>query len=218
MDANRRPLTSRDYQWVQALARWLVKRGASPNGISIAGMVFATLGAGCYQLVHLIVFDNVRWAPETTIFGFPWAYLAALAGAAGCIQLRLMCNLLDGLVAIEGGRKGKAGNLFNEAPDRYADIVLLVAAGWAVGEPWLGWMAATFAVATAYARAFGASLGLIQDFCGPFAKQQRMFFLTAGTLVSSLYFPALKLSLGLIALGSLCTCLRRIVRIYRQLP
>jgi phosphatidylglycerophosphate synthase len=218
MDANRRPLTSRDYQWVQALARWLARRGVTANGISIAGMVFATLGAGCYVFVHLIVYDNISLDSPATIFGPPWTYVAALAAAAACIQLRLLSNLLDGLVAVEGGRKGKAGALFNEAPDRYEDILLLVAAGYATGELWLGWMAATFAVATAYARAFGVSVGLPQDFCGPFAKPHRMFFLTVGTLASIFLVSALTLTLGLIALGSLCTCLRRIVRIYRQLP
>ncbi|HEV7406715.1 MAG TPA: CDP-alcohol phosphatidyltransferase family protein [Chthoniobacteraceae bacterium] len=225
MDANRRPLTSRDYQWVQALARRLAARGVSPNGISIAGMVFATVGLAAYLAAHraLQVFASSLdylglGTPPDPSPRWYWLYAGALAVAAVCIQLRLMCNLLDGLVAVEGGRKGKAGNLFNEAPDRYADVVLLVGAGCAAQVPWLGWMAATFAVATAYARAFGASVGLGQDFCGPFAKPQRMFFLTMGTLASIAYYPVLEWTLWLIAAGSLFTFVRRIVRIYRQLP
>lgn len=221
MDANRRPLNSRNFKWVQSLARWLAGRGVSANGISIAGMVFATLGAGCYLLGYwiahrsFIVYSGPGPLPEPRLL---WLYPIALAGAALCIQLRLMCNLLDGLVAIEGGRKGKAGDLFNEAPDRYADVVLLAAAGCAAYEPWLGWMAAAFAVATAYARAFGASLGLGQDFSGPLAKPQRMFLLTVGTLAAVFGVPILGWTLWLIAAGSLATFVRRIVRIYRQLP
>lgn len=221
MEANRRPLSSRDYKWVQSLARWLAAREVSPNGISVAGMVFATLGAGCYALAYWVgersffVYSGPGPLPESFL---PWLFAPALAGAAFCIQLRLMCNLLDGLVALEGGRKGKAGELFNEAPDRYADVVFLAAAGFFAHASWLGWMAATFAVATAYARAFGASLGLGQDFCGPFAKPQRMFFLTVGTLASIAYFPALYWTLWLIAIGSLLTFVRRVVRLYRQLP
>lgn len=223
MDPNRRPLTSRDYRWVQALARRLARNGVSANGISVAGMAFATIGAGLY----LAISPN----PEAPLFqavsayrpgaGGPSPFVYCAIGAAVCIQLRLLCNLLDGLVAVEGGRKGKAGNLFNEAPDRYADVVLLAAAGCATGASWLGWMAATFAVATAYARAFGASLGLDQDFCGPFAKPQRMFVLTFGTVAATLTeWPrrALAWTLLLIAVGSLFTFLRRIVRIYRRLP
>ena len=42
------------------------------------------------------------------------------------MQLRLLCNMMDGLVAVEGGLKSKAGDLFNEAPDRIEDVILLV--------------------------------------------------------------------------------------------
>jgi phosphatidylglycerophosphate synthase len=140
-----------------------------------------------------------------------------LAGVAG-VQLRLLCNLLDGMVAVEGGLKGKAGDLFNEAPDRYADIVLLVGAGYAAGAPWLGWVASTFAVLTAYIRALGASLGQGQDFCGPMAKPHRMFFLTVGC-VAAIFLPTvLWWALWLIIMGAGITALRRVVRLYRKLP
>ena len=55
-----------------------------------------------------------------------------------CVQLRLLCNLLDGMVAVEGGRSSPVGALYNEVPDRVADSLLLVALGYAVGIPWLG--------------------------------------------------------------------------------
>src|SRR4051812_43396810 len=106
MEANRRPLTSRNYQWVQALARWLAARGVSPNGISIAGMVFATLGAASFYLqgqayeIHLEMSHGaiLGLAPDAaTLYHFRWMHFSSLIGAAVCIQLRLMCNLLDGL-------------------------------------------------------------------------------------------------------------------------
>jgi phosphatidylglycerophosphate synthase len=210
---------------VQALASFLVRRKVTPNGISIAGMIFATLGAGCYLALSPnfeLSFCGRTVAVRLYGQGPGW-YLSCIFGAAACIQLRLLCNLLDGLVAVEGGRKGKAGELFNEAPDRYADVILLAASGYAAGFSWLGWMAAAFAVATAYARAFGASVGLGQDFCGPFAKPQRMFFLTVGTLAVPFVrlLPSagtLMWTLVLIAVGTLATFVRRIVRIYRRLP
>jgi phosphatidylglycerophosphate synthase len=202
MTADRRPLKTRNAQWAQGLAHWLAARRASPNGISIAGMVFATAGAGCYVATcHRSCCGSLL-----------------LVGAAVCVQLRLLCNMLDGLVAVEGGLKGKAGDLFNEAPDRYEDVVLLAAAGFASGAVWLGWMAAAFAVLTAYVRAFGASLGRGQDFCGPFAKPHRMFFLTVGTLGAIAWQPLLGWMLWVIALGSLVTAARRVLRLYRQLP
>ena len=94
-------------------------------------MVFATLGAACYLAAHeqtAIIYrmlGNGAVAPVPSVAaGAYGSYVVFVVLAAGCIQLRLLCNLLDGLVALEGGRKGKAGDLFNEAPDRYADVVL----------------------------------------------------------------------------------------------
>jgi phosphatidylglycerophosphate synthase len=179
-----------------------VERKVSPNAISTVGMVFATFGALCYAAVPYL--PAMRWP-------------LLLGGIAG-VQLRLLCNLMDGLVAVEGGLKSRGGDLFNEAPDRYEDIVLLVGAGYAAGAPALGWCAACAAVTTAYVRAFGASLGHGQDFCGPLAKQHRMFFLTIGTLAAIFYAPALAWALWLIAFGAFFTAARRVVRLYSKLP
>jgi len=41
-----------------------------------------------------------------------------------------VCNLLDGMVAIEGGLKTPAGELFNDVPDRISDPLILVGAGY----------------------------------------------------------------------------------------
>jgi phosphatidylglycerophosphate synthase len=85
-----------------------------------------------------------------------------------CIQLRLLANMLDGLIAVEGGKKTPTGELYNEIPDRIADVVLLASAGYAsqhgpLGAA-LGWCAAVLAVGTAYLRALGARRGRPQDF------------------------------------------------------
>src|SRR3546814_7009978 len=64
--------------------------------------------------------------------GSPWgAWLCAIA-----IVLRLLCNLFDGLVAVEHARKTPTGVLYNEVPDRVADSLFLVALGYAAGLPW----------------------------------------------------------------------------------
>ena len=105
--------------------------------------------------------------------------------AAVCVQLRLLCNLLDGMVAIEGGKQSAVGALYNEFPDRIADSLLLVALGYAAGVPWLGWLAALLAALTAYVRATGGALGFAQDFRGPMAKPQRMAVLTIACVVGA---------------------------------
>ena len=50
--------------------------------------------------------------------------------------------------------------------------------------PALGWAAATAAVFTAYVRLLGGSLGQVQRFTGPLAKQHRMALLTGACLLS----------------------------------
>ena len=206
-DSARRPQKSRSTGWARALSSALVARKVSPNGVSIFG-IFVALGGAVAMLAA------GRWIPV-------WAGL--LLGAAG-VQLRLLCNLMDGLVAIEGGLKSKAGDLFNEAPDRIEDTVLLVAAGYAAGHGELGWICATLAMCAAYVRALGASLGLGQDFRGPGAKPHRMAMLTAGLLSAlacyafSVEFPALKVALWAVVVLTGITIIRRTVRIYQRLP
>ena len=201
MNESRRPLRTRDARWAKGLAAWLTRRRVSPNAISIGGAIVAILGAGA-----------LCWARSGGALR-PFLFLAG----ATAVQLRLLCNMLDGMVAVEGGRQGRAGELFNEAPDRVEDVVLLAGAGFAVEMPWLGWMAATSAVLTAHVRALGASLGKGQDFSGPFGKPQRMFVLTLGCLGEIAWPGVLQWALWVIACGALLTAGRRVLRLYRRL-
>lgn len=108
-----------------------------------------------------------------------WVGRVLFIAAAAFIQLRLLCNLIDGMVAIEGGRQTRVGVLYNELPDRVSDAATLIGAGYAVmSEPVLGWLAALLAVMTAYIRAVGKAEGTGNDFCGPMAKPHRMAVMT----------------------------------------
>ncbi len=175
-------------------------------------MVSALLGA--VALYQLGGGASARWV---------WAI-----AAAACIQLRLIANLLDGMVAVEHGRKQATGDLWNEVPDRFADVVLLLGAGYGIAalssegllgaiSPLLGWCAALLSMGTAYLRQLGGALGLAQDFRGPMAKQHRMFTLTLAALASPLEAGlgappggALVVGLAVIAAGALVTSLRRL--------
>src|ERR1051325_6425058 len=122
-DFARRPLKSRDTRWASAIARWLARAGIRPNAISVAGAIFAGGAGVCFYL-----------AGKTNL-GWRWSVLLGLAAVA--MQLRLLCNLFDGMVAIEGGFKTKSGELFNELPDRFSDAFILVGAGYSL--PTLPW-------------------------------------------------------------------------------
>ena len=74
--------------------------------------------------------------------------ITLLLVAALFCQFRLLCNLFDGMVAIEGGKQELDGPFWNEFPDRVADILIFVGVGYGVGQPALGCTAAAFAVLT----------------------------------------------------------------------
>ena len=151
-------------------------------------------------------------------------YLLAILG----IQGRLVCNLLDGMVAVEGGRGGPAGEVFNDLPDRLADPILLVAAGYGVNLWWgpeLGWLAAAGALLTAYVRVLGRSVGAGTYFVGPMAKQHRMAMLTAACVICAIVAWAgmglrhwvMLGALAAIAAGCAVTVVRRVRLIIRDL-
>lgn len=150
-----------------------------------------------------------------------------LVAAAAAIQLRLLCNLLDGLLAVEGGLQSPTGELYNDVPDRFADVVVIVAAGYAVVWDWgaaLGWAAAAAALLTAYVRVLGGAVGARQHFLGPMAKPHRMAVLTAACLlslvelaVSDLEGRVLAVALGVVLTGSLITFVRRLQLVAREL-
>lgn len=199
---DRRPIAARSAGWAQRLSAALARSSITPNQISVLSVFFAAIAA-----VGLLAAPN----------------LIGLLTCAICIQLRLICNLLDGMVAMEGGKQTPTGALYNEYPDRIADSLLIIALGYAAGMPWLGWLGALLAALTAYVRLSGASLGLPQDFRGPMAKQHRMFVLTAACVLAIIeqlvgntayVLPAAAI---IIAAGSLLTCITRTRAIAAQL-
>ncbi|HEU4626271.1 MAG TPA: CDP-alcohol phosphatidyltransferase family protein [Steroidobacteraceae bacterium] len=200
--ANRRPLTSRSTAWARFLAGVLVRSGLSPNAISLLSILFAAGGA-----TLLVCIQNG----------------VGLLAVAACVQLRLLCNLLDGMVAIEGKRRSPTGALYNEIPDRVADSLFIVALGYAIDVAWLGWFGALAAAVTAYIRVLGGSLGLPQDFRGPLAKPHRMAVLTGACVLGAIEWWvrgslwALTAAAWIIAVGSMITCATRTVAIARQL-
>jgi phosphatidylglycerophosphate synthase len=170
-------------------------------------MVMAGLGAACF------IAAGESWLPL-----WPGLLLAAVF-----TQLRLVCNLLDGMVAVEGGKGGPTGGIWNELPDRFADTLLLVGAGIGCGAPWAGACAAWAAVMTAYVRSLGAELTGVQDFRGPLAKPQRMAVLTAAALLTPVEYRIFETALLLpvvlwvIAAGALLTALLRVRRMAQHL-
>jgi phosphatidylglycerophosphate synthase len=202
---DRRPLKTRSQAWAKSVAGWFVKANISPNTISMLSMLPAL--AGLWILA-------CRELPLSS-----WL----LVLVAICIQMRLLFNMLDGMVAIEGGKQSSVGILYNEIPDRIADSLFIVALGYAINMPWLGWLGALLAALTAYIRVLGGAIGLAQDFRGPLAKPHRMFVMTLGCLIAAIELKingsmlALTITTYLVAIGSALTCIARTLAIAKQL-
>ncbi|WP_036771932.1 CDP-alcohol phosphatidyltransferase family protein [Photorhabdus australis] len=201
---DRRPIKTRNAIWAGKAAKWLQYRGVTPNGISVASVVFAALAGLC--------FATCFWSRSF------WLTSVLLIIGALFIQARLVCNLLDGMVAIEGGLRTSVGTVFNDLPDRIADSFILIGLGYGLTLfPFaisLGCIAALLAVLTAYIRLLGGTCGLPQRFLGPMAKQHRMALITVGSIVAA-FLPQLwgqyflLVLLIVITLGCLWTCIRR---------
>jgi phosphatidylglycerophosphate synthase len=209
---DRRPLKTRSRPTAAALAAALARRGVRPNQVSLGGVAFALVAAGA-----LVALPHVSQPGQG----------ALLVAAPLAIQIRLLCNLLDGLLAVEGRLQSPTGELYNDVPDRFADVVIIVAAGYAIAWDWggpLGWAAAAAALLTAYVRVLGGALGARQHFLGPMAKPHRMAVLTAACLLSLLELAAfefqgrlLAIALGVVLAGSLATFARRLTLVAREL-
>ena len=207
--AERRPIATRDAGWAKRLAARLAATGLSANAISVLGAVFAIVAGAAFVLS-----DGPAWR-------------AWLVVAAAGIQLRLLCNMFDGMVAVEHGRATPVGALYNDVPDRIADTVILVGAGYAVAAgPWnptLGWACAVMAMFTAFVRVLGGALGTPQYFFGPQSKSQRMAVLTGAALLGAampspeMAGRVITLALVIVLVGSTVTVVRRVLCVAREL-
>src|SRR5438067_1328594 len=86
---DRRPIAARDLKVFQAAAAWLARRGASPNGISVVGMVCGVAAGGALAATSSLA---------------SWPLRAAWLLGALLIPLRLAANMFDGMVALASGR------------------------------------------------------------------------------------------------------------------
>lgn len=208
---NRRPIRSRTTAWANRATVWLKNKGVMPNTISLLSVFCAEIATVAFLLAFY--------------YGNYWSSILCFIFAILGIQFRLICNLLDGMLADASGFKSSVGRIYSELPDRISDIVIFLGVGyglwmfeWAI---YLGWAVALLSVMTAYVRLLGAYCGLEHNFLGPMAKQQRMVVLIAGC-AESIIIPfyghwILYICLWIIAVGSFITIIRRIYYIISTL-
>lgn len=211
-EEGRRPLKVRTSRTAGKIAKWLSQKDIKPNTISIFSIIFSVLSAICLVLMPY----------QAGLGKWLLPLLAALF-----IQMRLLCNLFDGMVAVEGKKGTASGELYNDIPDRISDPIILIAAGYAVISPdisvVLGWCAGLFAMMTAYVRTLATSIGAPTNFQGPMAKQHRMALMTVACLLSALepYFWTqgyiMLATILVIIVGSVLTVYNRVRAAYLYL-
>lgn len=85
-DLNRRPIKARSLRGIRDFAALLARLGVTPNQVSCASMAFAALGSLCMSVCNFFPSQSRN---------------ILLMSGAMFVQLRLLCNLLDGLIAVE---------------------------------------------------------------------------------------------------------------------
>lgn len=206
MGTPRREIKTRYAKWAQDLAKFIAtKTNITPNDISVLSVLFGAIAFAAYCAYN--------FAPHRMYV------LIAILVIVG-IQGRLICNLIDGMVAVEGGKKSVIGDIYNEFPDRISDTLIIVGAGIAggtFGSICLGLFAALFAMFTAYTRVLAGAIGATQRFLGPMAKQHRMALLTVASVIC-LFEPFVRhlhnrvypFALIIIIIGTIVTVWRRV--------
>ena len=134
-------------------------------------------------------------------------------------DLRLWCNMLDGMVALAAGRASARGEVLNDLPDRFSDVVIFVGvahSGWV--DPLVGYWAAIASLGTAYVGTLSQAVGAPRSFAGPMSKPWRMVALQAGAWLSYVGLrAALEWACLLIIAGCALTIGRRLRRTFRAL-
>jgi len=173
----------------------MVKMGLSPDAISVASSFFALL---TLVFQYLYGHENIK---------------SAIWGIIATIQLRLLANMMDGMVALEANKKSKLGEVYNDLPDRISDVLVLIGFSFLLQKfAWgteLCFGAAILAVMTAYIRVLGNTLAVKDLFLGPMAKQHRMAFITGCCLVSLFWSDIFYPMIIVLNVGMVVTCYRR---------
>jgi phosphatidylglycerophosphate synthase len=161
----RRPIAQMFRRTAGAAVAWCVRRGIHPNLVSYSSIV-AAAGAGlCF------------WQAS--------AFPALLILAVGFCYVRLWLNMLDGMVALASGKASPTGEIANELPDRFSDVLILVGAGHSgLCEPAGGYWAAIFALLVAYVGTMGQAVGVQREFSGLMSKPWRMVTLHVGAWIT----------------------------------
>ncbi|MGW0435524.1 phosphatidylinositol phosphate synthase [Micromonospora sp. NPDC003197] len=182
---------------VEPIARTLLRRGVSPNAVTVAGTVGVLIGAiGFGARGHL-----VAGALIVTVFA--------------------LTDLLDGTMARMRGGSSKFGAFLDSSMDRIADGAIFGAVTYwlaSQGDSW-GVAAALICLVAgqivSYVKARAEGLGMTCN-VGLAERTERLIIVGVGGLLSAVVDWGLTAALWVLAVLSLITVGQRIAHVYRQ--
>lgn len=161
----RRPIANVFRRTAAIPVTWCVQFGIHPNTVSYSSIVASALAALCF------------WRSS--------AHYWLLLPAVGFCYVRLWLNMLDGMVALASGKASRSGEIANELPDRFSDVLIFVGAAHSgFCEPLGGYWAAIGALLVAYVGTLGQAIGVQREFSGIMSKPWRMVVLNIGAWVT----------------------------------
>lgn len=206
---SRRPIADPLRKTTDAMVRLCVKLNVSPDAISYLSIAFSAIAGLCF------------WRSGYDL----WLVIPAAMGCYG----RLYCNMLDGMVALAAQKASRHGEIINEVPDRFSDMLIFIGVAYSgLNHPFWGMLAATLAVLTAYVGVLGSAVGVQREFSGVMSKPWRMVALHIGSWIMLALMhtdlpvvfarqSVMDITLILICLGCLQTVWVRLVRILKAI-
>jgi CDP-diacylglycerol--glycerol-3-phosphate 3-phosphatidyltransferase len=190
---------ARAYQLITPFARFLNRRGISPDLVTAVGTLGVMVGAlVCYPL--------------------GWLWQGTLV-----VTFFVLADMVDGLMAKLSGTASKWGAFLDSSLDRLGDGAvfggLLLYLAYERQEPvWAGVTlgALIFGQLTSYVRARAESLGFTAH-GGLAARADRLLIVLAGALLAGFGVPyVLELAMTFLAVAGLITVAQRSLSVYRQ--
>jgi phosphatidylglycerophosphate synthase len=159
---SRRPIAEAFRRTARWTVRFCVRYRIHPDAISYASLVASAFAAACFLFAAR----------------FP---ALLLIGPLLCF-LRLWFNMLDGMVAVDSGKASRRGEILNDLPDRFSDVIVFTAvAESGLCHAPLGYWTAIAAVLTAYVGTLSQAVGAPRQFGGLMSKPWRMVVLAIGS-------------------------------------
>src|SRR5262245_44100175 len=163
--ASRRPIADIFRLTAHAAVQLCVRWGFHPDVVSYLSMLASLAAALCF------------WQAS--------ALPVLLLPAVGFCYVRLWFNMLDGMVALASGKASRTGEIVNELPDRFSDVIIFVGVSHSgLCEPIGGYWVAIFALLVDYVGTLGQAVGVQREFSGVMSKPWRMVSLHLGAWIT----------------------------------